>query len=138
MSVLLVEELKTTLQQEVIPESTQLIRAVRIDLLKYGNPSGSLKVTIKDQHNNTVASSSLIAISSISPELYYHGFIRFDLSAHLKANTTYSVILSSQGYIFSDSQYIAWKRDYSHQGYNLVADNSNGFESAFSLEFWAI
>lgn len=137
MSTLLIDELKTTLIQEINPEYTQLVRAVRIDLAKIGSPAGSLKVTIKDEHNNPVGSSTLVAIASIS-EQNYHGFIRFDLSAQLKANSSYKVVLSSQGYTFSDSNYIAWKRDYPKKGYELSTDNNNLFESAYSLEFWTI
>ena len=138
MSILLLNELKTTLTQVVTPEYPQVIRAIRLDLVKYANPAGSIKVTIKDEHDNTVATSPLLAISTISEELYYHGFIRFDISAHLKANTSYKIVLSSQSYMFSDSNYIGWKLDYSRQGYGLTSENNNLFESAFSLELWSI
>lgn len=138
MSTLLLNELKTSLTQTITPEYTQIVRAIRLDLVKYANPAGSIKVTIKDEHDNTVATSPLLAISSISEDLYYHGFIRFDISAHLKANTTYNIVLSSQGYTFSDSNYIGWKLDYSRQGYELTPENNNLFESAFSLELWSI
>lgn len=109
---LMVNELKTELIQEVSSDSFAIVEAVRLHLYKHGNPAGSLFVEIRDGQGQLVAISEQIPIESISEMMFFHGQIRFYVSAYLRPESTYQLVLKSTGYNFTEESYVGWCLDF--------------------------
>ena len=58
MSLVVCEELKTTLEQQVnfSGDKKRILSGVKIGLVMYGAPSGTFNLALKDLSNNTIAS----------------------------------------------------------------------------------
>jgi len=95
-----------TCQQKILVGSDDIhMAAVQIHILKYGSPSGSMRVNLLDSTKAKTLATSDVAISSVSGS-YFHGMVKFDLKYSLKKNTNYWIELSSTGgYSYSGSAY---------------------------------
>lgn len=132
---LLVRELDSaSVYQTIVPLRNTIVEAIRPHLLKYSNPSGSLKLQIQNEAGLKITESQTVAISSISDGTYFHGKVRFYIDAHLKANTTYRVALIGVGYTFSESAYIGWCNSFDLKSYPSNYTPSEGYHSPLALE----
>lgn len=131
-----VHELQSTLEQSFTPDKIVNVEAVRLHLYRHSFAAGSLKVQIRNQ-NGLVAESNAVAISDIAPgSSFFHGMIRFDVSAQLKKNTTYFVRLVSTGYSFNESAYVGWCTDFDFGTYPKSPDALPALVTAFDYEIW--
>lgn len=139
---LLVHELMTTLEQQVTTNHRNiLIEAIRPHIYKHANPSGSLSIKLKDLNDQTIASSNTLTISTIhttgfSSATYGHGYIKFDIDAFLRKETTYKIVLEASGYTFSESAYIGWCNGFDLGKYDSTYSPNVGFSAALDLEIW--
>lgn len=140
MSTLLLNPLVTTLTQKIkIPGNNRShIQAIRPRLLLFNNPSGSLKIAVKDLSGSerfslTQSISDIYTNSSISDD-YAHGFFKFEFSeVSILDPGTYNVELSGSGYSYSDSSYIGWIIDYEFH----TLDRTSSLINPYGMEIWA-
>jgi hypothetical protein len=136
---LLVEELKTTLSQSLtVGDNNVFAVAVRPHLYKHGSPTGSVRMQIQDENGKLIAQSAAVAISAISSENYFHGYVRFDFTEPLKSGSTYQFVLSSTGYTYSSSAFVGWCKDFDLRKYPSDYSPSDGMRSSFDLEIWEL
>lgn len=132
---LIVHELKSTpLYQKIKPSRNTIVEAIRPHLVKFANPSGSLKLQIQDSEGNVIAESESLTITDLSEATYSHGKYRFYINAHLKKDTTYRVALLSEGYSFSEAAYVGWCNSYDLSSYDANYTPSTGYSAPLSLE----
>lgn len=125
---LLVNELKTEIAQAVSGDGFAVVEAVRLHLYKHGAPAGSLFVEIRDEHGQMIATSEVIPIESLSESLYFHGQIRFFISAYLRPSAVYQIVLCSTGYSFNESAYVGWCCDFDFNTYPKNSKYAQDYE----------
>lgn len=128
---LMVNELKTELIQKLSGDEFTIVEAVRLHLYKHGAPGGSLFVEIRDEQSQLIATSETILIGSISEMTFFHGQVRFYVSAYLRPESVYQLVLKSSGYSFSEGAYVGWCLDFD---FNTYQKNSN---HAHDYEIWS-
>lgn len=133
---LILDELKTTLEQEITPTLNASVMHIRPHLYIENNPSGSVKVQVLSE-GVVIAESSEVSISSITSATYAHGYIRFDVDVFLKENVTYKLRLApGTGYSFSGSAFVGWCKDFDLRKYATAYSASSGLRSAYDYEVW--
>jgi hypothetical protein len=126
----------TPTYQELKPTKNTIVKAIRPHILKYGNPSGSLQVRIADTTGATIATSESVSIDDISDATYFHGFIKFEVDAYLREDTTYRIYIEGiSGYSFSESAYCGVCKEFENKKYQANYPN-NDFNSALDIEIW--
>lgn len=135
---LIVNELKTALMyQEISPSKNTIIAAIRPHLYIHNNPAGSLKLQILDQNNELIVESETLAISTMTSALYYHGYIRFYINFYAQKDQIYRIKLTSSGYTYSSTSYVAWCNDWDlskyQSDYTLTVDN----KTPLDMEIWS-
>lgn len=125
------------LTQTVTASRDTNVIAIRPHLYKHNAPSGSLKIKLLNDADVEIAESESIAISSISGQPFYHGYIRFYINAYLKRGETYTIKLVSEGgYSFSEPAYIGWCNDYDFAKYDTDYEVSHVVLRPLDLEIW--
>lgn len=123
--------------QELKPLKNTVVESVRPHIIRYANPAGSIRVRIADSTGATIAISNAVPVASIGEGTYWHGFIRFDVDAHLRKDTTYRIYIEGvSGYSFSESDYIGVCKEYENKKYPASYSPSADFDSALDLEIW--
>lgn len=142
MTTLVVNELRTTLEQDFYVDKRLQLSAIRLNLYLHNDPSGTFTLSVKNG-SDTIATSSLTVSTiktnaGLSDNQYHHGFFRFDFSdiVPLIKNVTYTLELSSSGYTFSDSSYIGWIKEFENNTNTLIDSTDNDFEKDFSFQLW--
>ena len=133
---LIVHELNSyPLKQKVVaPDRNVDIVHVRPHLYKHGSPSGTFAVQIQNSSGRVIATSNYLSYSDISSATYFHGYIRFDLDAHIRPLSTIYIALVSDSYTFSESNYIGWCNAYE---FNRYSSNTRDSEFAeLDFEIW--
>jgi hypothetical protein len=134
---LIAAELKTTLIQEVTTDRhRKQIVVVRPHLLRFGAPAGTVKVQILNGSGTLVAESGWRNITDIGSGTYWHGYARFDVSAHLAKDTLYKIAVVASGYAFSETAYLAWCSGFDLGKYTAEYSESRGFLAPLDLEIW--
>ena len=136
---LIVNELKTSLFQEITPSKTTQVEAVRINLYKHNNPEINLTIEIHNSNGGLIAASDdSFSSSEISSSPFFHGFIRFKIKAQLMKNTPYRIVLKASGYAFSESAYIGWCSSFDLPVYEPSYETLGNFHSPLALEIWCL
>lgn len=136
---LIVHELSTSLYQPMRPTKNIEVGAVRPHLYLHNSPSGSVKMQIATADGTVLAESNTIAFSTINASPYFHGYVRFDISANLKKDTVYRFYLvATGGYSFSESAYCGWCNDYDLRKYNRETPITFSAQAALDLEIWSL
>lgn len=135
---LVVHELKSDgLFQIVRRNRRTIVEAVRPHLYRHGFPAGSLKIQILTEADSLVAESEEVEISSIGSEDYFHGNVRFYISAYLDKNTNYKIKLISSGYTYNDSAFIGWCVGFDLRRYPETYNIDNLLQKPLDLEIWS-
>lgn len=116
MSQILVHELGLTgtyddgrrRQRILVKDANQHITAVRLHIYKHGSPAGSLYVQLQDASGNKMKDSDAVTIASLSSLSYFHGMVKFSITASLKRNTAYWLELKGSGYSYGANAHVAW------------------------------
>lgn len=114
---LVVHELSSTLEQELLSDKNTILESVRPHLYRHGHPDGSLQIEVLDDSDTVIGTSNSVPISTIGSQDYFHGYVRFDVNAGLKRDQFYKFRLLTSGYTFSESAYIGWCGDYDLKKY---------------------
>lgn len=127
------------LSQKLIPDRNMFLAAIRPHILRYGRPTGSLKVELRDTTNDLIAESNVVNISDIGSADYFHGYIRFDISAGLQKDTEYVFkVVGGDGYSFSESAYIGVCNDYDLRKYPTSYPVAEGVYAPLDMEVWTL
>lgn len=130
---LLIEDLATDLTQDLTPTRNVDLYAIRPHLYLDQTPAGSLRVDVLDANGKLISSSEVVALSTITIEDYYHGYVRFLISAHLKKDTAYKIrLVGVSGYTTG----VSWCLDFDLAKYAHNYSPSGGRSSSFDFEIW--
>lgn len=113
------------------------IFAIRPHLFKHLAPAGDVFVRVTDLNGEKIADSENLTITSISGANYFHGKVRFLLTASLRRRTQYYFELKSSGYTYDPAAFVAWCNDYDLRNIHS-ADYSyaNGISAPLAFELW--
>lgn len=141
MSQYRVHELIDTLSHTFTMKERVAVKTMRPLLAWYDNPVGTFTLTVKDSNDNTVASKSqtLATIKSASgvSDDYAVGWVSFgfDNEFTLYPSKQYTVELSSSGYTFSSSSFLAWGLQH-EMPFNTFTKTENIDENPLALQVW--
>lgn len=136
---LIVHELLSSLSQTLTPEKNIQVCAVRPHLYVHNFPAGKVKVQIKTADGTVIGSSDEIDISSITEASYFHGYVRFNVGAHLMKNRTYLIsVVAGTGYSFSDTSYVGVCADYDLRKYDPAYSPAEGMQAPLDIEVWSL
>lgn len=143
MTTLVVEELVTTLTQELTlsfrPRAH--ISHVRPYLYVHNTPAGTFTLSIRDSLSNVLSSGTFTA-QDIYDGLattndYAHAYFRVTFASVVPAPPgNYSLHLSSSGYTFSESAYLGWVREHEDLKVPITYTPANDFGNPLSYEIW--
>lgn len=140
---LVIHELRTYVEQEYTIAADEHIDAVsmRPHLIRFDFPVGTARLQVRDSNKKLIAQSNAVAISDMDldeplGENYFHGYIRFDINAPLKAGETYWIRLVATGYTFSESAYLGWCNDFDLRKVPALYTPNDGWSAALDLEIW--
>jgi hypothetical protein len=135
-----VHDLHNTLYQEVTTGASVVqVAAVRPHIYRKRWPAGRAFVQIQKTDGTVIAESDDVNFSTMGASTYWHGYVDFNVSAQLRPNTTYRIVLNSSGfYAFSSSAYIGWVNGLDLGKYPANYDLSDdGFDAPLDLEIWS-
>jgi hypothetical protein len=136
---LVIHELVTTLTQSVTKDYAEDVGAIRLYLIKYAAPAGSLYVEIQTSGGSLLVTSDTVTITDISAVAHFHGYVRFTFptSYKLAADTTYKIVLKSTGYTFSELAYVGWCNAYEFAFVDADYSPSTGLNAPLLLEMYS-
>jgi len=143
MTTLVVEELKTTLTQEVtftLPRRSH-IHAIRPHLYVHNAPAGAFSFSVLDSSDNVLITKTFTAANVYTAlgtaNLYARAYytILFDNKVHLPS-AIYKLRLSASGYTFSNSSYLGWVRDHEDLKVTLGYTPTSDLANPLSYETW--
>lgn len=136
---LVVHELLTSLSQTLKPEKITNVNVIRPHLYIHNSPSGTLKVQITTMDGALIGESEALNISEITNAAYFHGYVRFNVSALLMKDTEYKIsVVAGGGYSFSESSYCGLCNDYDLRKYQPGYEHSEGTRAPLDIEVWAL
>lgn len=113
------------------------VGAIRPHLYKHLAPAGSVYLRITDENGGKIADSDSVTITSLSAENYWHGKVRFLISAALRRRTTYFVELKSTGYTYAAGAFVGWCNDYDLRNIHPASyDTARGASAPLAMEVW--
>jgi hypothetical protein len=134
---LAVQELDTSLEQDVTPSRNTIVVAIRPHLYRHNFASGGLKLQILDESDTLVSESGEIQIEDIGTSDFFHGYVRFYINAYLERDTKYTVkMLPTGSYSFDESAYIGWANSFDLAKYSPTTLPFNVAEYPLDLEIW--
>lgn len=117
MSYLVVDELQTTLTQQINLKYDRIyhLAGIKINILMYNAPSGTFTLSVKNAGGTTLASADFTS-ADIKSDLstsdnYAYLYKALNIELPLKKGS-YDLVLSSSGYTYSSSSFIGWIKDY--------------------------
>lgn len=136
---LIVHEILTSVSQALTPNKTKQVSVVRPHLYIHNKPVGTLKVTISQEDGTLIGQSTEIDIQSMTTLPYFHGYIRFDVSAHLKRDVKYVFsVVAGGGYSFSENGYVGVCNDFDLRKYDLSAPITHPKYAPLDVEVWSL
>lgn len=136
---LIVHEILSSVSQGLTPEKNTQVTVVRPHLYIHNKPVGTLKVQITTSDGLLIGESTEIDIQSMTTLPYFHGYIRFDVQAHLKRDVEYKVMVTAGGgYTFSESGYVGVCNDFDSRRYETSEPISHPNYSPLDIEVWSL
>lgn len=146
MSILVIDELKSTLTQDFVLADDSLVglklKAIRPLLYFHNDPSGTFTLTLK-QGVSTVDSKSLtmaeiLTDAGFSSNEFHWGVFNFEFDKYnkIKRGITYTMELSSSGYTFADSSYLGWIKPHEDFINTFTGSGGSFLNNAFGYELW--
>ena len=128
MSTLLYEPIHSDyyLKQDIRLKINADIYALRLNLFKYGTPTGNLNIFILDE-NEVILKTVVQSMSGMNDEInntYGYGYFRFVLNTPLRKTgeyTNFKIWLQAPNY--SDDNYYGWLIDWETNHINLYGSN---------------
>ena len=144
MTTLVIEELLDTLYQDFTVKVNTIVDSIRLNLYMHNSPSGTFTVNLKEDAT-TIATKAYTAaeietLAGFTANQYHHGYFTFEFDSHypIKRNTTYRIELTSSGYSFSESAYIAWIRPHENGFNNSTIDLTDAANNPFGYQVWSL
>lgn len=136
--ILIVHDINTSVYQTLIPNSNQMVGAVRPHLYIHNNPAGSLKVQITADDGTLIAESNTVAISTITSAPEFHGHVTFNIDANLKRGVKYRFyVIGTGGYSFNLSAYCGVCNDYDSRIYPLENPINTPGQAPLDIQIWS-
>ena len=143
MTTLVVDELKTTLTQSFTVDLNRryTIAAVRPYLYMHNSPAGTFTFSVKDSGANTIASKTFTS-AEIKSDLstsdnYCHLWKALVFTNPLQLSKgSYSLVISSSGYTFAESSYLAWVKEYENIFNTTDGANDTDFNNPMSFQLF--
>lgn len=135
---LVVNELREEgVAQIVTPPRHVLVEAIRPHIYRHGFPSGTLKLQILNGGGEVVAESNDVPINSIGTLSYFHGYIRFDITAYLAKNESYVInLVGDDDYAFDESAFCGWVNGLDLGKYAANEIIATSWNAPLDLEIW--
>ncbi len=127
--------------QQIKPTRNLAVQYIRPHLYRNGHPTGSLILKIEDVYGRKIAQSSAVNLTTfvMNPDYnYLHGYLRFPISANLKKDESYRIALTSSGYTFSYSAYVAWCSDFDLRKVNRLYTVTGRRDAPLDMELWGL
>ena len=135
---LIVHEITSAVSQGLTPDKNTQVTVVRPHLYIHNKPVGTLKVQVTTADGLLIGESDEINIQDITTLPYFHGYVRFDVSAHLKRGVEYKVVVIAGGaYSFSEAGYVGVCGDFDSRKYELSEPISHPNYSPLDVEVWS-
>lgn len=143
MTTLVVEELKTTLDQSVSLNFSDRyhVYAIGVHLYAHNFPGGIYTVSLIDPDASVVVEETFVsgeiytALGTSNP--YAQAYFRIILDDQpALPKGTYTLRLSSVGYTFSESSYMGWVRDHEDLKVKLEYAPESDLHNPLSYEVW--
>jgi hypothetical protein len=144
MTTLVINELRGTLEQDIIYINRQEVYAIRPYLYFHNDPSGTFTISLK--YGSTILGSTSLTMNEILTNAnwtagqYHHAFIRFsfDNPVVLNPHITYTIELSQSGYTYSGTSYLGWIKEYENTtNQDDETAYSDDFKRPFSHQIWS-
>lgn len=141
MSTLVVDELTTTLEQDIelgLDKRYQL-NGAHLYIYMHNAPAGTFTVSVKDGATTLVSqdfTSAEFQTDLGTTDTYAYGWKPVTFSNTPLKKGVYSVELSSTGYSFSESSYIGWIRPYYDAFIETTSTPLNDFQNPFGVYFF--
>lgn len=133
---LVVHELKPSVFQVVKPTKTYAVEHIRPHIYKHGAPTGSVRVVIQDSDGLTVATSNEIVSGDLGGA-YFHGYVRFDIKVHLRADQQYRVLIEHVGFTsFDEANFFGVCTDFDLRKYDFIYLAPSNLLAPLDIEFW--
>jgi len=130
-------ELKNELFQTIKPNVDVNLAHIRPKIIKFGSPTGDLKIQIQDSDGFLIEESSVVDITTISVLNFAHGYLKFNTGVSLKKDLIYRINLVAFGtYVFNDDNFVGFCRDFDLRKVDADFVPSTGFKSAYDIELW--
>jgi len=144
MSTLLIDELRTSLEQDFSVTSRNEVAAIRPRLYFQNDPTGTFTISIYEGvtllGSSSLTMTEILANTGWSAGQYHYGRIRFsfDLPVILQHGVSYTIKLTSSGYTFSEASYLGWCKSWDNLINTFVdeATITDDLERAFDYELW--
>lgn len=136
MKLLIQEHIATNLTQNLTRTEPAIVEAIRPHIYRHNFPAGTVKVQIHDNLSVLIAESNTVNISAMGTMAYFHGYVKFDINAHLKKNVAYTVSLVSAGYVFNEASYIGWVNGHDLAKYPITGVPASSYNYPLDLEIW--
>jgi hypothetical protein len=136
---LVYHELIDSLTQEITIGGKPIqVYALCPHLYLHNGPSGALQMRIYDEEDSLIAFSENQVLDALPiTEPYFHGQVRFLISALLKAHTTYRMQLKAgTGYTYAAASHVGWCNDFDLRRVPATYQPNTGVNAALDLEIW--
>lgn len=135
---LVVHELEADgVEQKMTATKNVILEAIRPHLYRHNFPVGSLKMQILTLDDDLVAESETIDIADIGSMAFFHGYVRFFISAYLGEGVTYKFkLVGGDGYSFDESSYCGWCNSFDLEKYPKAYTPVNSLYYPLDLELW--
>lgn len=138
---IVVEELITTLTQEIEVTTKIQTIAIRPRIYVHNDPTGTFTFSIIN-NSTTIGSKSLTLAQIISGAgwaagQYHHGFLKFEFDYPIILHPgTYNIQLSASGYAYAGASYLGWIRDHEDLLVEYTGTILTDLQKPLSLEMW--
>lgn len=134
---LIVHEISTSVSQKLTPDANTQVSVIRPHIYVHNKPTGTLKVQVAMPDGTLVAESAWLDIQTICTLPYFHGYVRFDVSANLKRGVEYMVsVVAGGGYTFSESGYVGVCNDFDSRKYDISSPITHPWYAPLDVEVW--
>jgi hypothetical protein len=114
VSTLIVEELHTFLDQEIVVSKAITVATIRPWLYFHNNPSGTFYFNIY-KSNSLVRSFSFntneVKNESSLTEAYFHSYFSIQMTPFVLNRGTYNIKLEHFGYTYNENSFMGWCKD---------------------------
>jgi hypothetical protein len=142
VSTLLLDELRTTLDQDFTVSKRINLVHVYPKLYLHNDPSGTFTLTVKEGSttlsSNTFTMAAIKSGASLNDNEFHTGFFQVTLTnpVVLNKDVTYTIEISASGYTFSESSYLGWEKEWDDYTNTFSVSITGEDQSPFAYRLW--